>query len=430
VGCIPTKTQVGSAKAIQMARRGEEFGFRISGLEVDWPRIRARKDRIVSLIAGRLEQSVEEHPRIDHIRGHARFLGPSRLEVADREVEAEKLIVASGVVPVVPDVPGLREAGFETNETVMDIEELPGSMVVIGGRPEGMEFSQMFHRLGVKVTVLQRQDRVLPREDEEISRGLEAILREEGVDIRTRANATRVEESPDGRVVVVAEVAGTEERFACDRILVTAGRRPHELAEMDLDSAGIEGDPERGIAIDDTLRTTAGSVWAMGDVIGRMQYTHFAVYTAGLAVSNALRDAGLPYDTDRVPGAVFTDPEVASVGLTEQEALARGRRIKVGKQLLRRVGRALAIGETAGFIKFVVDADTDELLGMHTLAHMGADLLPQGIVMLHTAERTIAPLTECICVHPTLSEGVKAAVTNLKPVESVLTATGDLESSE
>jgi pyruvate/2-oxoglutarate dehydrogenase complex dihydrolipoamide dehydrogenase (E3) component len=413
-----------------MARRGEEFGFRIPELEVDWPRIRARKDQIVALIAGRLEQKVEEHPRIDLVRGHARFLGPSRLQVANREVEAERVIVASGVAPVVPDVPGLREAGFETNETVMDMEELPGSMVVIGGGPEGIEFSQMFHRFGVKVTVLQRRDRVLPREDAEISHQLEAILREEGIDIRTWATPTRVERSPEGGLVVVADVAGMEERFPCDRILVAAGRRPHELAEMDLDRAGIEGDPERGIAIDNTLRTTAGSVWAMGDVIGRMQYTHFAVYTAGLAVANALRDEGLRYDTGRVPGAVFTDPEVASVGLTEEVALARGRRIKVGKQLLRRVGRALAMGETAGFIKFVVDADTDELLGMHVLAHMGADLLPQGIIMLHTAERTIAPLTDCICVHPTLSEGVKAAVTGLKPVESVLTATGDVESSE
>src|SRR3970282_705637 len=135
-----------------------------------------------------------------------------------------------------------------------------------------------------------------------------------------------------------------------------------------------------------------------------------------------LRGGGRTYDTSRVPGAVFTDPEVASVGLTEQEALATGRKIKVGRQLLRRVGRAIAIGETKGFVKFVVDADTDELLGMHVLSHIGADLLPQGIVMPHTSERTIAPLTNCICVHPTLSEGVKTAVTNLKPVEAVLTA--------
>jgi len=395
-------------------------------MEVDWSRIRARKEEIVSLIRSRLERSIDEHLNIDLIRGSARFLDAGRLSVDGQEVETAKVIIASGVVPVIPDVPGLREAGFETNETVMDMDQLPGSMVVIGGGPEGMEFSQMFHRFGVKITVLQRNDRVLPGEDEEVSAELEAILVEEGIDIRTRAVPSQVERTAGGKLAVTAYVGGRQERILCDRILVTAGRRPHHLADLDLEAAGIEGDPETGIVIDETLRTTAPNVWAMGDVIGRMQYTHFAVYTAGIAVSNALRGGGRTYDTSRVPGAVFTDPEVASVGLTEQEALATGRKIKVGRQLLRRVGRAIAIGETKGFVKFVVDADTDELLGMHVLSHIGADLLPQGIVMLHTSERTIAPLTNCICVHPTLSEGVKTAVTNLKPVEAVLTATGDI----
>ena len=409
-----------------MAQRGEEFGFRIRDLEVDWDRIRARKDQIVSLIRGRLERRIDQHPRIDLIRGSARFAGVGRLSVEGREIEAAKAIIASGVVPVVPEVPCLREAGFETNETVMDMENLPSSMVVIGGGPEGMEFSQMFHRFGVKVTVLQRRDRVLPREDPEISAELEGILREEGIDIRTEALPTSVERLDGRRLAVVADVSGRTERFECDRILVTAGRRPHHLPDLDLEAAGIDGDPETGIVIDETLRTTAPTVWAMGDVIGRMQYTHFAVYTAGVAVDNALRAAGKTFETGRVPGAVFTDPEVASVGLTEQDAMATGRRIKVGKQLLRRVGRAIAMGETKGFVKFIVDADTDELLGMHVLSHIGADLLPQGIVMLHTSERTIAPLTNCICVHPTLSEGVKTAVTSLEPIEAVPTATGDV----
>lgn len=427
MGCIPTKTQVGSAKAIQLARRGEEFGFRISGLEVDWPRIRARKDAVVSAVVSGIERSLAQNPRIDLMRGSARFLGPRRLAVDGREITAEKVIVASGVVPVIPDIPGLTEAGFETNETVMDMAELPRTMVVIGGGPEGMEFCQLFHRFGVRVTVLQRRERVLPREDEEIARELEAILRAEGIDIRTSATPTRVERTADGALAVVALVAGREERFPCDRILVAAGRRPHEIADLDLAAAGIAGDPDRGIEIDQTLRSTAPNVWAVGDVLGRLQYTHFAVYTAGIAVANALQHADRPYDTSRVPGAVFTDPEVASVGLTEQEALARGRRVKVGKQPMRAVARARAMGETGGFVKFVVDADTDELLGMHVLAHLGADLLPQGILLLHTAERTIAPLTNCICVHPTLSEGVKAAVGSLKPVEAIATATGNLE---
>src|SRR5258708_31644491 len=156
-----------------MARRGEEFGFRISGLEVDWPRIRARKDTLVSSIVGNLERSLKENPRIELVRGSARFLGPKRVEVGGRAVEAERIIVASGVMPVVPDIPGLREAGFETNETVMDMKALPRSMVVIGGGPEGMEFSQMFRRLGGRVTVLPHVERALPEEADANSLQLE-----------------------------------------------------------------------------------------------------------------------------------------------------------------------------------------------------------------------------------------------------------------
>lgn len=424
VGCIPTKTLVGSAKAIHTARRGAEFGFRASDVEVDWPRVRARKDAVVAGVVAGIQRGLEQHPRIDLVRGWARFVGPDRLDVEGRVIEGDRVILASGVVPHIPEIPGLKEAGFLTNENVMDLDALPRSLVIIGGGPEGMEFGQIFHRLGVKVTVLQRRDRVLPREDAEISRALEGILREEGIDIRTRAAPVRAEPLPGGRAAVIVTSAGREERLEVDRILVAAGRRAHQLVEIGLGAAGIEGDPERGIEIDSTLRTTAPNVWAIGDVAGRMQYTHFAVYTSGLAVRNAMKGEAIPYETWRIPGAVFTDPEVASVGLTEQEALAQGRRIKVGKQPMRAVGRARAIGETSGFVKFVVDADTNEPLGMHVLAHMGADLLPQGILMMHTG--SINPLQACICVHPTMSEGVKAAVVNLRPLESVATATGDL----
>lgn len=428
VGCIPTKTLVGSAKAIHTARRGAEFGFRAQAIEVDWPRIRARKDAVVGAVVSGIERGLHQHPRITLIKGHALFAGPHRLEVADRAVDAEKVIIASGVAPRIPDVPGLRAAGFLTNETVMDLDVLPNSLLILGGGPEGMEFGQIFHRLGVKVTILQRRDRILPREDPEISQELAALLRGEGIDIRTNAAPTRVDTSPDGGVSVTAIVPGQQARFEADRILVAAGRRPHDLGEMNLKAAGVAGDIERGIEVDETLRTTAPHVWAIGDVIGRMQYTHFAVYTAGLAARNALQGKELRYSTGRIPGAVFTDPEVASVGLTAEEAQARGRKIKVGKQPMRAVGRARAMGETAGFVKVVVDADTDELLGMHILAHIGADLLPQGILMMHTG--SIAPLLACTCVHPTLSEGVKAAAVTLRPVESVSTATGDLPKDE
>ena len=426
MGCIPTKTLVGSARAITLAQRGDEFGFQSLKVEVDWPRIKARKDAIVNSIVSSNERFLDKNPHIDLLRGTASFLAPDRISVNGQEIEADKVIVASGVAPVIPDIPGLAEAGYETNETVMDMQDLPGSMVIIGGGPEGMEFCQIFHRFGVKITVLQRGDRILPREDEEISQALLEVLLKEGIDIRTNATSTNVERLPGEKLVVDAQIGGRRERIECDRILVAVGRRPNHIGEMDLESAGIEGDVDQGIQIDETLQTTAANIFAIGDVIGRMQYTHFSVYTAGLAAANAIKNESRTYDISRVPGAVFTDPEVASVGLTDTEALAQGRKIKVGKQEMRKVGRARAMGETAGFVKFVVDSENDELLGMHVLAHHAGELLTQGLLMLQTPERSIAPLINCMCVHPTLSEGVKAAVTKLKPLEAVSTPVGNL----
>lgn len=423
MGCIPTKTLVGSAQVIHSVGRGAEFGFRVSGVEIDWPRIRARKDAIVNSIVAGTERSLERNPRIELVKGWARFAGPGRLDVDGRIIHAERVIIATGVAPNIPEIPGPQQAGYLTNETVMDIEALPRSMVVLGGGPEGMEFGQVFHRLGVKITVLQRRDRILPREEEDISRELEGPLKNEGLDIRTRAVPTRVEALGGNLVAVFASVAGREERFEADRFLVATGRRPHHLSELGLEAAGVDGDPQRGITVDETLRTTAEDIWAIGDVMGRMQYTHFAVYTSGIAVKNALKGEGRRYDTTRVPGAVFTDPEVASVGLTAEQAQARGRRVKVGRQPMRAVGRARAMGETAGFVKFVVDADTNEVLGMHVLAHLGADLLPQGILMMQAG--SIDPLQACVCIHPTLFEGVKAAASHLRPLDAVASATGD-----
>jgi pyruvate/2-oxoglutarate dehydrogenase complex dihydrolipoamide dehydrogenase (E3) component len=358
-----------------------------------------------------MEQALQQNPRIDLIRSWAHFTGPKRLDVGDRAIEAEKIIIASGVLPNIPEIPGLADAGFLTNETIMDMDTLPGSLVIVGGGPEAMEFGQLFRRFGVKVVILQRRDRVLPREDEEISRELEAVLKEEGVDIRLRAVPTRVERAGGGKLVVHATIAGRQERFEGDRLLMATGRRPHGLTELGLEAAGIVGDPTQGIQVDETLRTTASNIWAIGDVIGRLQYTHFSTYTAGLAVQNALEGAGTRYDMRRIPGAVYTDPEVASVGLTVEGAQAQGHRVKVGKQPMRAVTRAQAMGETAGFIKFVVDADTDKLLGMHVLAHMAADLLPQGVLAMHAG--SIDPLRASVYTHPTLSEGVKSAVGNL-----------------
>ncbi len=407
MGCIPTKTLAGSARAIYIATRGGEFGFRASQVEADWARVRARKDQVVRGIVAGLTERLERNPRITLIRGWAQFLDARRLAVGDRVIRTDKVILASGVVPRVPDVPGLREVGYLTNETILELEALPQSLVVIGGGPEGMEFGQIFRRFGVRVTVLQRRDRILPREDPDISREVARLLEEEGVEIHTNAVPTRVRRTPSG-VSVAARVEGREQVFEASRILVAAGRAPHDLAGVRLDAAGVEGDPEHGVRVDATLRTSAPTVWAIGDVLGRLQHQHFSVYTGRLAARNAVSGAGLTYDTAGIPGAVFTDPECARIGLAVEEAMRRGRRVKVGQQPVAAISRAQAMGETRGFIKVVLDADTDRLLGMHILAPMGADLLPQGMLMMRMG--AVATLQDVVYIHPTLSEGLKAAL--------------------
>jgi pyruvate/2-oxoglutarate dehydrogenase complex dihydrolipoamide dehydrogenase (E3) component len=407
VGCIPTKTLAGSAKAIYMATRGAEFGFRTGPVEADWARIRARKDEVVAGIVAGLTERLQRNPRITLVRGWARFLDAHRLAVADRIVEADRIILASGAVPRVPAIPGLRDVDYLTNETILEMDTLPESLLIIGGGPEGMEFGQIFRRFGVRVTVLQRRDRVLPREDPDISREVARLLRDEGVNVHTNAVPVRVTRTPSG-VAVTAALGGHERTFEARRLLLAAGRAPHGVSEMELGAAGIEGDPERGVRVDQTLRTSAPNVWAIGDVMGRLQHQHFSVHTGRLAARNAVRSTAFTYDTAQIPGAVFTDPEVARIGLTEEEAMRRGHHVKVGHHPVAAISRAHAMGEIRGFIKLVVDADTDRLLGMHVLAPMGADLLPQGALMMRMGP--VAGFQEMVYIHPTLSEGLKAAL--------------------
>lgn len=411
MGCIPTKALVRSAEAIHTARRGAEFGFRAE-VEVDFGRVVARKNELVAAVRGGLERSLEGNPQIELIRGWARFERPRTIVVDNRELAGAHVIVASGVQPHIPAIPGLDEVPYLTNETVMDLERLPGRLIVLGGGAEGLEFGQAFHRFGSRVTIVQRNARLAPKEDPEISQAIEEVLRDEGLEILTGAAPQRIERR-DG--VIVLEL-GDGRTIEGDALLLSTGRKPHDLGELGIDEAGIEGDAEQGIVIDEELRTSAPGVFAIGDVLGRVQHTHFATYTAGIAVANALAGEHRRYSLTRVPGAIFTDPEIASVGLTAGEAQAQGREVKVGKQEMTKVGRARAMGETEGFVKFVVDAGSDELLGMHVFAHHGADLLAQGVIAMN-GTGTLAPLLDCVCIHPTLSEGVKAAAGNLQLAE-------------
>jgi pyruvate/2-oxoglutarate dehydrogenase complex dihydrolipoamide dehydrogenase (E3) component len=390
-------------------RRAHEFGVRgvnPDAITFDLAAAVARKDDIVNGIISGIYDALKKNKNITFFTGHAEFTSPVDIRVDRRRITAEKTILAVGSRSATVDIPGLAEVGFITNYEALKLERLPVSMIVIGGGYIGVEFAQMYARFGTKVTMLGRAPRVMPHEDEEVSAALAEVLRAEGIDVHTSAPVLRAEREGDAKVIV-AQIGGEVRRFRAEEILF-AGGRVSRVDELGLEQAGV-GLSSRGvIQVTDSLQTTAPKVWSIGDANGGAMFTHRATYDGPLAALNAVRGLKKKVDYRVVPRAVFCEPAVASVGLTEQEAHEAGREVKVGKHLFAHTGRAKAIGQTEGFVKIVADAKTGELLGAHILgAH--ADILIHQIVTAMYDHGTAEPIAKSIHIHPTLSEAVKSA---------------------
>lgn len=366
----------------------------------------ARKDQVSGRIRENLSKALDRNEQITVYRGEASFASSTTLRVGEQVIEADRTIIAAGSVPLVPDIPGLAEAGYLINDTILELTALPEQLIIIGGGVVALEFGQMFARFGSQVTILQRRTRLLPRDDTAIVEALTGYLREEGLEIRTGASTQRVEQE-GGRKVVVVEVDGREERLPADAILVAVGRGPNGLERLNLEAARIQYTP-RGIRVDNELRTTAPNIWAVGDVLGGPLYTHVAVYEAVLAVENAMHGAGRRMSFRTIPGAIFTDPEVATVGLTEEEARRSGREVRTLTYPLRYVGRARAMADMRGFVKMVVAADTGAILGAQALGLRAGEYIHNIIVAMNADGARLDPILASIFIHPTLSEGVKA----------------------
>ncbi len=404
-GCIPTKALVRSAEIIHTARSASRYGAHVPTVEVDFAAIMARKDRIVGEIIRRMEAGMRWNERMEVVMGNARFRSPTEIEVDGRALRAPKMIVATGSRPIVPTIPGLDGARYVTSNEIVGLPELPRRMVVLGGGAVACEYGQMFRRFGAEVTMLVRGPRLISREDHESAAVLAEVFHAEGIGLEVNATVTRVEKIRGGQRVV-ARVGEAERSFECDLILVAVGRAPN-VDGLELENAGIRYEA-RGIQVDKNLRTTAPNIWAAGDCTGGLMFTHVAVYEGVRAASNAL---GESYEADlfAAPRAIFTDPEVAGVGLTEEEALRSGRRIKVAKQPMTNVGRARVMEETQGHIKFVVNAEDNSILGCHVIAVHGAEVLHPAIVAMNVAGRSLDPIFSSIFIHPTLSEGLQSA---------------------
>lgn len=406
VGCVPSKTLIRAAEAVQGARSAFRFeGLAAEARVADWAKLIAAKDDLVSTLRQRKYLDLlAAYDGIDYLDGEARLNGSGVLVDGDA-VPAGAVILATGAAPAAADIPGLDRVPYLTSTTAMELSALPRSLLVIGGGYIGCELAQMFARMGTEVTLVTRR-RLLPEAEPEIGEALTGYLREEGIRVRTSLAYRRID-AADGGVLLEIEAGGHVERLTAEHALVATGRAPNTAA-LGLTDAGIDVSTTGAIVVDDRMRTSRHGVYAAGDVTGRDQFVYMAAHGGKIAASNALEGDRLHYDDAAIPWVVFTDPQVAGVGLSEAAALARGNRVKTSILPLDQLPRALAARDTRGLIKLVADSGSDQLLGAQILAPEGADSIQAAALAIRHG-MTAQALGETIFPYLTTVEGLKLA---------------------
>jgi pyruvate/2-oxoglutarate dehydrogenase complex dihydrolipoamide dehydrogenase (E3) component len=413
VGCTPTKTLVASARAVHMARRGSEYGFTAGEVRIDMVAVKARKDDIVRQSTEGVTSWIGNMKNVTLIRGHARFTAPRTLDLDGRALSADRIFLNVGGRALVPDIPGLKDVPFFTNSSMMELDHVPEHLVIIGGSYIGLEFAQMYRRFGSKVTVVEKSGQLLPREDDDIATEIRAILEREGVVIRTGAECMTLEKRGE-RLVVGLECKGGEPIAEGSHLLLAVGRRPN-TDDLGLGEAGIATDARGYITVDDQCRTSADGVWCMGDANGRGAFTHTAWNDYEIVAAN-LFDNDPRRISDRIPCyALFIDPPLGRVGMNLAEAKKSGRKLLTGKMLMTRVGRAREAGETQGFMKVVVDADTLELLGAAILGLNGDEIVHSMLDVMY-AKKPCTTIQRAVHIHPTVSELIPTLLGSLRPL--------------
>ena len=420
-GCTPTKTMVHRAQVAYYARNAERWGVHAPNVSVDLPKIVAQKDKVVLGFRNGKESQVAKRPKIRLYRRHGRFVGPHSVQVDDEVLESNHIFIDTGGRSFIPDVPGLPDVGYLTNETIMQLTSLPEHLIVLGGGYIGLEFGQMFARFGSRVTVIQQTGQIVQREDPEVAAELQKALEADGVNFLLNTVAARVDRVADSIVVSLADASGGsskrtgEAAITGSHLLVATGRRPN-TDDLGLDKAGIATNERGFIRVNSRLETNVPGVWAMGDVKGGPAFTHISYNDYQIVYGNLIEGKNLSTENRIVPYAVFTDPQLGGVGLTEKEARAKGYKLKIGSAPMTWVARAIERDETAGLMKLIVDATNDRILGATFLATDGGEI----IHILYTLMLVNLPYTllkGAIYIHPTLAEGLFALMESVKPVD-------------
>lgn len=412
-GCIPTKTLVASARAAHVARHARDYGVLIAGsIRVDMSAVKARKDEVALASRAGVTRWLESMEGLDFIRGHARFDGNCRVRVGDRAFEADRIFINVGARAREPDFAlGLS---YWTNSDMMEVDWLPEHLIIVGAGYIGLEFAQMYRRFGSQVTVVEMADRILAREDEEVCLVVQSLLEAEGVSFRLSAECVELMERSQG-VAIRLDCKDEPKVIEGSNVLLAVGRVPN-TDDLGLETTDIRLDARGFIEVDDELRTSAPGVWALGEVNRRGAFTHTSYNDFEIVAENLLYNTGRRV-TDRFPiSALFIDPPLARVGMNDREARASGRRVLFGRRAMSRVGRARERGETTGFMKVLVDADSEELLGA-TILGIEGDEAVHTVAALMYAEATFETLRRSVHIHPTVSELLPTVVGDLEPLE-------------
>ncbi|HFD39375.1 MAG TPA: mercury(II) reductase [Anaerolineae bacterium] len=407
VGCVPSKALIRVAEAWYRAGRHPFAGVETRQEALDWDAVRGQKDALVSdLRREKYADVLAAYPEIAFIPGRAVFQADGTVRVGERVLRAGKYVVAVGARPRLLPIPGAAEAGVLTSTTLMDLPRLPQSLLVLGGRAVALELGQMMARFGVRVALLQRSSRLLPDHDPDIGRALKGYLEEEGIGVVVGVQVERIERQGDERVVHT-RVHGRPQVYRAEQVLMALGRRPNTEG-LGLAQLGVELDKSGAIVVDKQMRTAHPDIYATGDCTINPNFVYVAAAGGAIAAENALTGAGRALDLSAMPAVVFTDPQVATVGLTEAQAKAQGYDVRSSKLPLRFVPRALAARDTRGFIKLVADGTTGRLLGAHILAAEGGEVV-QSAVLAVKFGLTIEDLTGTLFPYLTQVEGLKLA---------------------
>ena len=417
VGCVPTKTMVASAKAMRQAQRGADYGFSIDAFHVDMARVKARKDAIVMQSRQGVENWMRASPGVELIAGHARFVGPATIEVNGRQLQARHIFINVGGRATRPPISGIDSVPVLDNTSILELSEVPEHLIIIGGSYIGLEFAQVMRRFGAAVTVVERSARMLPREDADVAAAIQSILEAEGIEFKLGADCLSLG-MEGNQVVVGAACDAGDPGVHGSHVLVAVGRIPN-TGDLGLDLAGIKVDTRGYIQVDEQCRTSAAGVWAVGDCNGRGAFTHTAWNDHEIVVAN-LFDSDPRRISDRIACyALFIDPPLGRIGMNEEQALTSGRPLLRAKMPMQRVGRAREAGETLGFMKVLVDAETKRLLGASILGLNGDEVI-HTLLNLMAAGQPCTSIERTMQIHPTVSELLPTLLQQLKPFSGPL----------